>query len=156
RGKVLDRGRSVPGLLEQLPGSAAWGVLAFDVEDAGGDLQQVPADGLPLLPDHDDLPHASHGDHRARPGMTNDLPFAVRPGFHLDPDQPPVEDLARGLWLHRPGPAALSGDGDGLGENAAPSGQRRTHEVPEQWVWPGRTGLELGMELPGDEVGMAG
>src|SRR2546427_204556 len=50
----------------------------------------------------------------------------------------------------------LAGDDDRvvLGGSRPTTVERRADEVPEQWVRPGRPGLELGVELAGHEEGV--
>src|SRR5919198_2473694 len=50
----------------------------------------------------------------------------------------------------------LAGDGQRFLERSLPSSQGSADEFPEQRMRPGRPGLELGVELSGDEVGVVG
>ncbi len=85
------------GLLGELAGSRGHQRLSGDVQDAGGQLPQCPADRMTVLVDHHHPPGLVQRDHADGTGVHDDVTlghYAVRHPHDVpaEPDDPPGED----------------------------------------------------------------
>src|SRR6266498_4795004 len=90
---------------------------------------------------------------------------AAAPGWRTTSKSRPSQD-STSTRISRPAKASLddrgstegpsAGDGDGALRRSRPTGVRRSHELPEEWVRPGGPGPKLWMELAPHEERMVG